>query len=132
MDEFEALKQRARSLKATIPSQKGCLKALDDEGTTGPMAQAAVEAVFNEEKDAVKARRQADEETEREERPKRVASSGSAIVDLLFLAVGAVGGTFLAGVFTPKVEILSPLHFFWMLGVVGLLKVLQSAKHRLF
>jgi hypothetical protein len=126
VDEFEALKARVHQLRREIPSQRGCLARLRAEGEDGPLVEAAVEAVFNDLKDAARERY----DDSGGERGSRFLRSLREFVRLLLLAALAfIPGTLLAREVFPKAELLSVAH----LGCVGACLVgfkVMGAGHR--
>ncbi|MBL4843909.1 MAG: hypothetical protein JKY65_00165 [Planctomycetes bacterium] len=117
MDDFEELKERVRGLKFDVPSAEGCLKRLALEGIEGPMAEAAVEAVFNEAKDAARQRREDDHEPEDSaSRSQRKLGShvGMALQGLGVFAVSVVVGTLAMRYFSPSAGTISVLHILYV------------------
>jgi hypothetical protein len=135
LDDFDLLKEQVRELKATTPSQKGCLIQLERQGVTGPMAQAAVEAVFNEAKDAARQRR---EDTYESEDPgdRKMRKVGSllqtTIVSTGLLVLAGVVGTLACRFFSPDAGILSLLHIFYIVCAAFVVKFLQSVWRNTF
>jgi hypothetical protein len=88
------------------------------------MVEAAVEAVFNEDKDAARERRLNEEPGAGNIRPgARGHGIGGVLSTVAVVFMSLIGGTALAVIATPDTGFLSPLHTLWMVGVGGMLKV---------
>ena len=129
MDDFEELKERVRGLKFDVPSAKGCLSRLAEDGIEGAMAEAAVEAVFHEAKEEFRKRREEEDEPEdprsRSQR-KRSSNVGMAVKNFGLFAVSVMIGTVIWRVAFSSAGLLSVVHILCIGGTLITLKVGQQ------
>lgn len=118
MDDFEELKARVDCLRHEVPSQRGCLARLEAEGISGPIAEAAVEAVFNDAKDAARQRYEDAEGGRKRSGSKFGRSLGNFVKLILLGCVAFVPGTLLAGQLFPDAGFLSVVHLLCVGGVL--------------